>query len=160
MSKDNNYIGSRVKEREDHMAATEFKPLQFPFIKSGFTHELIARDGLVCLVRRSRVGFSDMPAHFEVVRLRQYDAWTAPTGEIVPPTESYPASENWGLHGFTYRDESSAREKYRKMLRTCCQASVSKTADRLYAPATKRGPSSGMYAARHQFELALEGGVR
>jgi hypothetical protein len=158
MSKDNN-IGSRVNDREDHIAAAEFKPLQFPFTKSGFTHELIARDGLVYLVRRRRVGFSDMPAHFEVVRLLQYDAWMAPTGEIVPPTESYPASENWGLHGFTYRDESSAREKYRKMLRTCCQASVSKTADRLDVPVIKIGPTSKAYAARPQLELALEGGA-
>jgi hypothetical protein len=90
---------SDVKIGGENLA--EFKPLTFPFTKSGFTHELIKRDGLVCLVRRTRVGYPDTPAHYEVVRLRQAPERLSPRGEVLPAAEAYPRSEAWGSYGFT-----------------------------------------------------------
>jgi hypothetical protein len=80
-----------------------FKPLNFQFRKSGFLLELIKRDGLVCLVKRSRIGFPYIPPHYEVVKLRQNPAWTTPTGIHMPPSETYPSSQTWGTYGFTYK---------------------------------------------------------
>jgi hypothetical protein len=90
-----------------------FKPLEFPFDKSGFRHELIKRDGLICLVRRSRIDHPDTPPHCEVVKLRQKPAWVCPaTGVQIPPKEVYPDAERWGDIGFTYNTMDSALSKF------------------------------------------------
>jgi hypothetical protein len=93
----------------------EFLTLQFPFTKRGFRHELVARQGLICAVRRTRI-YPDGergPSHFEVVRLRQANEWTAPNGQTVPAAENYPSNESWGKEGWTYRTEVDALREYR-----------------------------------------------
>src|SRR6516165_5658976 len=80
----------------------EFKTLTFPFRKCGFLHELIKREGLVCLVRRERVGYPGIPAHFEVIKLQQNRERTI-GDRILEASESYPSEESWGTYGFTYR---------------------------------------------------------
>jgi hypothetical protein len=42
--------------------------LQFPFTRNDFHHELLMREGLVCLVKRSKPSHS----HFEIVKLRSH----------------------------------------------------------------------------------------
>jgi hypothetical protein len=70
--------------------------LQFPFTRNDFHHELLMREGLVCLVKRSKPSHS----HFEIVKLR-----VAPEGVIFgsayPERELYPSDEDWGQSGFT-----------------------------------------------------------
>jgi len=44
-----------------------YKALEFPFYKKGFNHELIERQGLACLVRRTSVAHGH--SHYEVVKL-------------------------------------------------------------------------------------------
>ena len=92
------------------------RPLGFPFTKNGFTHELLGREGLVCIVRRSKHG-SQM--HFEVVRLRERKESTFERGGkvlTVPSVETYPRSEDWGTYGFTYRSLDQAKAKFQSML--------------------------------------------
>ena len=73
------------------------KTLEFPFKRDGFTHELIKREGLVCLVKRSK------PAHwhYEVIKLRIRSAEEA-FGKFYPERETYPSDEEWGTNGFTF----------------------------------------------------------
>jgi hypothetical protein len=73
------------------------KTLEFPFYRSGFTHELVERNGMVCLVRRS----TQTHSHYEVVNLRVEPdkEWF---GNFYPEHERYPSDEQWGTHGFTY----------------------------------------------------------
>jgi hypothetical protein len=88
--------------------------LAFPFTRDGFTHELLQRDGRVCLVRRSK------PAHwhYEVVLL-QIEPDKTIRGVFHPEHERYPSSEAWGTHGFTYRSDElqQAAARLRELLK-------------------------------------------
>jgi hypothetical protein len=79
-----------------------FRPLEFPFKRKGWQYDLLERDGLVCLVKRSRYGI----VVFEVVKLKLKPAWETPKGYTVPASEIYPTNVDWGLYGFTYRSLS------------------------------------------------------
>ena len=93
----------------------------FPFQKNGWMHELVAREGLVCLVRRHKEGA--LP-HFEVIRLRQRSAhvFMRVGQEIsVPAMEVYPGDEDWGTYGFSFSHAShrdwleAAQTKFRAL---------------------------------------------
>lgn len=86
----------------------QYRPIEFPFTKNGWVHELVERRGVIAVVRRSK---GTLPAHFEVVRLRVMK----PTRFIADPYEKYPSSEDWGTYGFTYRTIEEARERVGKL---------------------------------------------
>lgn len=75
------------------------KPLEFPFNKNRFTHELIERDGLVCLVKRTSIDYGHF--HLEVVELQE-EPESIRFGTLVPAHERYPGNEEWGDKGFTF----------------------------------------------------------
>jgi hypothetical protein len=89
------------------------KTLQFPFKRDGFTHELLKRERLVCLVRRSKPEHW----HYEVVRLR-IEPGKERFGTFFPEHERYPSNEEWGTHGFTYlsSDLKRAEERWLELL--------------------------------------------
>jgi hypothetical protein len=86
--------------------------VKFPFKRDGFLHELISKDGSVCLVRRSK---GNRQTHFEVVVLQWSNGRTWPSGRISPDGWHYPSSEQWGTYGWTYRDLAEARAKYHSL---------------------------------------------
>jgi hypothetical protein len=90
------------------------KPLAFPLHACGFLHELVERSGMVCLVKRSRIGNDHW--HYEVVKLIPYPDQVR-FGTLVPAHECYPSNEHWGTYGFTYRPEefSEARARFTSM---------------------------------------------
>lgn len=89
------------------------KTLEFPFTSRGFKHELLQRDGLVCLVKRSKPDH----CHYEVVKL-QIEPAKIMFGKEIPEHEAYPGNEKWGAHGFTYHSTQldMARKQFHKML--------------------------------------------
>lgn len=97
------------------------KTLEFPFIKNGFNHELLKREGLVCLVKRSK------PAHwhFEIIKLK-----VAPQGIIMgkeyPEREIYPNDEDFGTLGFSIPSNRSeeANAAFRGLAVTLLQLKV------------------------------------
>ena len=97
------------------------KPLAFPFERAGFRYDLIERQGLVCLVKQTRIGKSYWC--YEVVKLR-----TEPDkirfGNPVPAHERYPSDEEWGTYGFTYRPQQleKARKKFAGMIEMLSEA--------------------------------------
>lgn len=97
------------------------KTLSFPFERAGFRYDLIERQGLVCLVKQTRIG----QCHwcYEVVKLR-----TEPDkirfGNFVPAHERYPSDEDWGTYGFTYRSEEleKAQKRFAGMIEKLSEA--------------------------------------
>jgi hypothetical protein len=85
----------------------------FPFTRSGFSHELLRQSGPVCLVERSRNGFS----HFEVFILQRHKEQTWPNGTITPPGWHYPSSHDWGERGWTNTTIEKARERFARLAR-------------------------------------------
>lgn len=90
-------------------------PLAFPFTRDRFSHRLVSRDGDVCLVERTNLVTNSI--HWEVVVLahRPADSW--PDGRETPPREAYPASEDWGTHGWTFTTLPDAETRYAKVVR-------------------------------------------
>jgi hypothetical protein len=85
-------------------------PIDTLFEKDGFLFELIKRQGRIALFEKSK------PTHtrstFEVVKLEQRKEHTWPNGKTTPAHESMPASETWGVYGFSYIDRESANKKF------------------------------------------------
>ena len=97
------------------------KSLAFPFERAGFRYELIDRQGLVCLVKQTRLGKSHWC--FEVVKLIPYPDQIR-FGAFVPAHECYPPDEHWGTYGFTYRPEEleKARKRFAGMVEKLSEA--------------------------------------
>jgi hypothetical protein len=93
---------------------SELKALEFPFIRSGFKHELLKRDGLICLVERSKPEHW----HYEVIKLR-IEPDKDRFGIFYPAHERYPSNEEWGTYGFTYlgTDLRGAEKRYRELIK-------------------------------------------
>ena len=89
------------------------RPLLFPFHVGGFDHELLAREGDVCLVQRG-------PEHFEVVILQHRPAEVL-LGRAYPAREAYPGTSQWGEAGWSYagseRSAGLARERFDLLVR-------------------------------------------
>ena len=86
------------------------KSLAFPFERAGFRYELIERQGLVCLVKQTRIGHGHWC--YELVKLRVYPDKFA-FGKLIPAHEAYPGDEDWGSYGFTYRAVELERARHR-----------------------------------------------
>jgi hypothetical protein len=155
-----------MSEQDIHIGAVnldsgnkqEFKRLEFPFVKNGFTHELIKRDGLVCLVKRTRVGYPELVPHYEVVKLRHADSFTDRLGNFIPACEVYPKTEDWGKYGFTYRTldaiewDHSALSRYDSMAQGSAKQRVSRAASVKTQPILK--PSCGTQIQQLELEAA------
>ena len=79
------------------------------FVKSGFTHKVIERRGMVLLVERQHRDVS-VP-HWEVVKIRVKPERLL-HGRRVEEGEAYPSPEDWGSYGWTYNDLGTARAKF------------------------------------------------
>jgi hypothetical protein len=74
------------------------KELEFPFTENVFSHELLQREGMVCLINRSK----PRHWHYEVVKLKVNPAGER-FGKWYPEREVYPSNKEWGSYGFTYQ---------------------------------------------------------
>jgi hypothetical protein len=90
------------------------EPLTFPFTKDRFRHDLVQREGMICLIERTNLVTGSV--HWEVIRLRQTTPYTFPSGRAVLAGERYPSPSEWGDHGWTYTAISDARHRYRNLV--------------------------------------------
>ena len=104
-------------------------PLAFPFMRGGYRHELVAREGDVCLVERGG------GAHYEIVVLRHRSAESFPNGDSLPAREGYPKTSEWGEFGWSY----VSREKAEGWYQTICRRERSRRRSR-----TALGMGSGV----------------
>jgi hypothetical protein len=88
-------------------------PHPLEFAHDGFTFRQVAREGMVALYEKSRS--PESVKRFELVELQVLPAQKL-FGKEYPARESYPRSEQWGEHGWTYLDLASAQEAMRLLL--------------------------------------------
>lgn len=82
--------------------------LAFPFARDGFRHELVRRDGDVCLVARTNLRVDPPSVHWEVIVVQHRPAETTPSGRAYPARESYPGPAAWGEQGWTFTERAMA----------------------------------------------------
>ena len=96
--------------------ADNVSPLAFPFTRSGYSHELLARSGPWCLVRRTWIedGNPHLP-HFEIVRLHPPRPRTFPNGSVSLGHETYPPPTAWGRDGWSIPTLVHARQLWERL---------------------------------------------
>ena len=80
----------------------------------GFDLRLLKREGDIALLEKSKKGYENRS--YEVVRIQHHPDTHWPDGRITPAREALPSNEQWGDHGWSYRDEDEARAKYFSLL--------------------------------------------
>jgi hypothetical protein len=88
-----------------------YKPLLKEFRRSGFSYRQIARQGDIALYEQRWMRCPDATVCFEVIRVRQREGFQIGR-RFVEPAEVYPASELWGVDGFTVTDRNKAWDKF------------------------------------------------
>jgi hypothetical protein len=88
-----------------------YKPLPKEFRRDSFNYRQIAREGDVALYKQRWTGCPDAAVGFEVIRVRRREGFQI-DGRFVEPAEVYPASERWGVDGFTVTDRNKAWDKF------------------------------------------------
>src|SRR5262249_12312276 len=61
------------------------------------------------------LGCSEPDVCYEVIRIRRRDGFLI-VGRFVEPAETYPASEMWGIDGFTFTEKDAAFSKMREVI--------------------------------------------
>jgi hypothetical protein len=92
-----------------------YKPLPKQFQRDGFAYRQTARDGDAATYAQAWCGCPESNVCYEVVRIRRRDGFNI-DGRFVEPAELYPASEAWGVDGWTMHDKESAFCKLRKLV--------------------------------------------
>ena len=85
------------------------KTLPSNFTRDGFLFRQLAREGDVALFEKSKPGHS-RPG-YEVVIVQRHPPQTI-HGRDYPERESMPASESWGVLGWSYSDLNPAKTKF------------------------------------------------
>ena len=98
---------AEASSKEHH----SYKPLSKEFQRDGFNYRQIAREGHVALYEQRWTGCPDPAVCFEVIRVRCREGFQI-GNRFVEPAEVYPASELWGLNGFTFADRDKAWAKF------------------------------------------------
>src|SRR5262249_3829803 len=83
------------------------KSLQNQFGRGGFAYRQIAREGSAAIYEQLWLGCSEPDVCYEVIRIRRRDGFLI-VGRFVEPAETYPASEMWGIDGFTFTEKDAA----------------------------------------------------
>jgi len=100
------------------------KVLSQKFIKKGFKHQLIKREGDVALYKRSSTEFPKASS-YEVVIITQHNGITI-NGNYIEPGELYPSTTQWGDRGWTYNCIDSAETGFKRVLKKVATAQQNK----------------------------------
>jgi len=90
------------------------KQLPQTFKRNGFTFGQMEREGNVAIYRKHKGRISS----FEVVLIQSHNGRII-MGEVIPPSEFYPSSEQWGTKGWTLAeaDYHGAHRKFLELLK-------------------------------------------
>jgi hypothetical protein len=100
------------------------KILPEKFVKRGFKHTLVKRQGNVAIYKRIQIETAQKP-HYEVVIITSHNGITI-EGNYIEPGELYPSTSQWGLSGWTYNQLEDAQEKFEKTLKQVERAAKNK----------------------------------
>jgi hypothetical protein len=87
------------------------KSLPLKFVKKGFKHTQIKREGDVALYKRQS-GENSKVFHFEVVIISSHNGTTI-EGNFIEPGELYPSSSQWGDKGWTCITLEDAEKRFK-----------------------------------------------
>ena len=96
---------ARTKERHS------YEPLRKAFRRDGFNYRQIARKGHAAIYEQTWNGSENPSIAYEVIRIRRREGFQI-EGRFVEPAEVYPASELWGVDGFTFTDRNKVFDKF------------------------------------------------
>ena len=88
-----------------------YKPLRKEFRRDGFNYRQVTREGGIAFYEQRWTGCPDAAVCFEVICVRQRQGFQIGR-RFVEPAEVYPASELWGLNGFTFTERKNAWDKF------------------------------------------------
>jgi hypothetical protein len=88
-----------------------YRPLPTRFRRNGFEYRQIAREGHAAIYEQTWNGSENPSIAYEVIRIRRRDGFQI-DGRFVEAAEVYPASERWGVDGFTVTDRNKAFDKF------------------------------------------------
>ena len=90
-----------------------YKPVLKEFRKDQADFKLLKREGDVALLQKIRGDYCG----FEVVVIQKHNGYEM-MGKVVPPSEFYPSSEQWGTYGFSFlpSDREGAERKFQELL--------------------------------------------
>lgn len=91
------------------------KLLSQKFVKKGYKHTLIERDGDVALYKRQSAENSKV-FHYEVVIITFHNGTTI-DGNYIEPGELYPSSSQWGDRGWTCTTLEEAEVRFKNTLK-------------------------------------------
>lgn len=94
----------------------KYIPLKPAFTERGFTYERIRRDGDLAVYRARRDNWPDEDNTYEVIRIQFYPDREI-GGKEIGAAEAYPPASRWGQHGWSFREMSSALDKYHDLLK-------------------------------------------
>jgi hypothetical protein len=100
------------------------KLLAEKFVKKGFKHHLIKREGDVALYKR-HLAESSKHVHYEVVIISSHNGIEI-DGNYIEPGELYPSTSQWGNMGWTCSTLDQAEVRFKKTLKQVAQAAKNK----------------------------------
>jgi hypothetical protein len=103
------------------------KKLPEKFIKKGFKHSLIKREGNVALYKR-RLAESAVNHHYEVVIITSHNGISI-DGNYIEPGELYPSTSQWGNMGWTCNTLEHAESKFKSAVKQAARMEKTKEAN-------------------------------
>ena len=89
------------------------KKLEKEFESAGFKYKQIHRENMYAIYERNYIN-SDKK-HYEAIRIQSHNGIEI-AGNKIPPSEFYPSSNSWGLHGFTCLSKENAYKRLDRMM--------------------------------------------
>jgi hypothetical protein len=90
------------------------KQLATTFRKNGFNFKQLLRRDKVALFEKTKPHL--LPQRFyEVIIIQEHDDYFM-CDLLIPASECYPSSEQWGIYGLSYSDRAKAIAKYQELV--------------------------------------------
>jgi hypothetical protein len=88
------------------------KKIDSNFVNKNFCHKQIHREGEFAIYERY---WSETPdkKHYEVIKIQSHNGYAIGT-QVYPPSEFYPSSNSWGVHGWTCISKEAAYKRLDK----------------------------------------------
>ena len=102
---------TRATAEAESKKCHSYRRLPKQFRRGGFQYRQIAREGNAAIYEQAWPGCAEPSPSCEVVRIRHREGFQIGT-RFVEPAEVYPASEAWGVDGFTFTDRNKAWAKF------------------------------------------------
>jgi len=90
------------------------KKLDKEFESGGFKYKQIYRENIYAIYERCYINNIDRK-HYEAIRIQSHNGIII-AGNKIAPSEYYPSSNSWGLHGFTCTSRENAYKRIDRMI--------------------------------------------